>query len=357
MDERNQLLEGGFVAPAPREEQFGDLGGMLGNAAILMRFSPVQLLTTVSRFTAKGYWDMTSSARIGIVLLAIAQGLAGCGGSNAKSPSAPTVGPTAPSGAGSSATDPVTLADSGYVLDTAFKRLAGVRVDVVDGPQAGTSMITDASGQFPLTGTFARTDRFRVSKDGYITATQGFSTSSPEGKPWLIVYLQPLAPPVNIAGDYTLTFVADSACTHLPPEVRTRSYAATVTPGSSATGFVLAATGASFLNGLTGFGIGVAGDSLGLWLHGGHDPALVEQLAPNTYLAFSGVAAASVGSSPVSTISTAFDGWIDYCVMSKPMASGYNCGTSNITGEPIPAAAVTYTHCQSPNHRLTLTRR
>jgi len=38
VDERNQLLEGGFVALAPSEEQFGDLGGMLGNGAILMRF-------------------------------------------------------------------------------------------------------------------------------------------------------------------------------------------------------------------------------------------------------------------------------------------------------------------------------
>jgi len=300
---------------------------------------------------------MTSSARIGIVLLAIAQGAAGCGGSNTKSPLAPTVGPTLAIGAGGPATDPVTLADSGYVLDTAFKRLAGARVDVVDGPQAGTSMITDGSGQFPLTGAFARSNTFRVSKDGYITATEGFSTSSPEGKPWLIVYLRPLAPPVNIAGDYTLTFVADSACTDLPPEVRTRSYPATVVPASGPTSFVLAATGASFLNRLTGFDIGVAGNSLGLWLHGGHDPALVEQLAPNTYLAFSGVGAASVGSSTLSTLSTAFDGWIDYCVMPKPMASGYNCGTSNITGEPIPGAAIAYAHCQSSNHRLILTRR
>ena len=300
---------------------------------------------------------MTTSARIGIILLAIAPGLAGCGGSSPKSPAAPTVGLAMSSGAGSSATDPVTLADSGYVLDTAFKRLAGVRVDVVDGPQAGTSMISDADGQFPLTGSFARTNTFRASKDGYIAATQRFSTSVPGGKPWLIVYLQPLAPPVNIAGDYTLTFVADSACTELPPEVRTRSYAATVVPGSSSTDFVLAAKGASFLNGLMGFGIGVAGNSLGLWLHGGHDPTLVEQLAPNTYLAFSGMGAASVGSSTGATISTAFDGWIDYCVMSAPMTTGYNCGTSHFTGEPIPGAAVTYAHCQSPNHRLTLTRR
>ena len=38
MDERNQLLEGGFAALAPREKEFGDLGGMLANVAILTRF-------------------------------------------------------------------------------------------------------------------------------------------------------------------------------------------------------------------------------------------------------------------------------------------------------------------------------
>jgi hypothetical protein len=289
--------------------------------------------------------------------MAIALGLAGCGGSNSKSPSAPTAGPTVASGAGSSAADLLTLADSGYVLDTAFKRLAGVRVDVVDGPQAGASMISDAEGQFPLTGPFTRTNTFRLTKDGYVVATQGFSTSIPGGKPWLMVYLQPVTPSVNIAGNYTLTFVADSACSDLPPEVRTRSYAATIVPGASATRFALTATGAPFLDNLTGFDIGVAGQSLGLWLHGGHDPTLVERLAPNTYLAYSGVGAASVDSSTISTISTAFDGWIDYCAMPAPMGSGYNCGTSNFTGEPIPGAAVTYTHCQSSNHRLILTRR
>jgi hypothetical protein len=58
-------------------------------------------------------------------------------------------------------------------------------------------------------------------------------------------------------------------------------------------------------------------------------------------------------------ISTSFDGWIDYCVMPTPMHpdNGYNCGTSNTTGEPIPGAAVTYAHCESKAHRLTLTRR
>src|SRR6185369_11565517 len=100
--------------------------------------------------------------------------------------------------------------------------------------------------------------------------------------------------------------------------------------------FTLTASGASFLGNLNNFPIGVVGEYLDLWLHGGHDPALVEQLAPNTYLAFSGNATTSVGTSSPSSISTSLDGWIDYCVMKAPMGAIYNCGTSNTTGEPIP---------------------
>jgi hypothetical protein len=163
---------------------------------------------------------------------------------------------------------------------------------------------------------------------------------------------------VNIAGDYTVTFIADSACIDLPSAMRTRTYGATITPSSSpSSSFTLIASGVAFLGNLNNFPIGVVGDYLDLWLHGGHDPAVVEQLAPNTYLAFSGNATASVGTSPVSTISMPFDGWIDYCVLKAPMGSTYNCGTSNTTGEPIPGQATAYAHCESKNHQLILTRR
>jgi hypothetical protein len=254
--------------------------------------------------------------------------------------------------------DPVPL---GSVMDTAFRGIAGVRIEIVDGPQAGSSMTSDAAGQFSLTGPFVSTNTFRAVKDGYVTATQGFSTSTPGGRPWLYFYLQPVAAPVNIAGDYTLTFVADRGCTQLPSEVRTRTYTATITrasPTSPAnTSYELTITGAPLLERFRSFTIGVAGDSLGFWLHGGHDPPLVEQLAASTYLGYSGWAAARVGTSPVSTISTPFEGWIEYCVLRSAMSAPYNCGTSNWTGEPIPGLAVEYAHCESKDHQLILTRR
>ena len=40
--------------------------------------------------------------------------------------------------------------------------------------------------------------------------------------------LAPHGQSANIAGLYTLTFTADSACTNLPDEARTRTYAATI---------------------------------------------------------------------------------------------------------------------------------
>ncbi len=287
------------------------------------------------------------------IALLVSLGLAGCG-----SPSTPLSPSNAPSSS----------SIGGFVLDSAFRSVAGARVEVLDGPEAGISTTTDTAGQFSLTGTFDPTTRFRATGEGYVAATQTWSCSvgscpGPTGaRPWLGFYLAPLTTPVNIAGDYTLTFIADSACADLPAAARTRTYLATIaldakpnTPVN--TWFNVAVSGAPFLGRFNSFGIGVAGDYLGFWLHGGHDPPLVEQLAPNAYLAFSGNAAASVGSSGAATISTPFQGWIEYCELKSPMGATYNCGTSPFTGEPIPGLAVVYSHCQSENHQLILRRR
>ena len=292
--------------------------------------------------------------------LSLAVSMWACGGSGSSS------APTAPSAAGAVSQPGPAVADIfGYVLDTGYKAVAGARIEALDGPDAGASATADTTGQFTLSGTFDSATRFRATKDGYVAATQtwncsvGAGCSATGARPWLGFYLaSSVAPPVNIAGDYTVTFIADSACVDLPSEVRTRTYAATITPTSSpSSSFTLTASGAAFLANLNNFPIGVIENYVDLWLHGGHDPAVVEQLAPNTYLAFSGNATASVGMSPVSTISMPFHGWIDYCVLQTPMGAIYNCGTSNTTGEPIPGLATRYAHCESRNHQLILTRR
>ena len=258
-----------------------------------------------------------------VVALVLVPALAGCNASTSPSGPSPV----------SQASRPVTAIQlTGFVIDSGYRPLAGARVEVIHGPQAGTSAIADAAGQFSLTGEFDSTTAFRASADGYATATQPWSCSvgtcpGPTGaRPWLGFYLAPLAPPVDIAGHYTLTFVADPACSDVPTELHTRTYAATIVPEARTnvpanTSFALTVSGAPFLRTFDSFSIGVAGDYLGFFLHGGHDPPIVEEIAANTYLAFSGNASASLPSPAMSTISATFDGWINYCEMRRPWAA------------------------------------
>ena len=241
---------------------------------------------------------------------------------------------------------------SGYVSDTAFRAVAGARVDVVDGPQSGMSFVSDAVGQFSYVGTFTTPVTLRATKDGYIALTKTTQTSAPGGRPWVYFQLEVVAPPVNIAGNYTLTFIADSSCTSIPSELRTRNYPSTIAPVSNLlarpdTSLTLTAGGA-FLETYDSFPIGVAGDYVVLSVYNGEDFGLVERIGPGTYLGFYGESRTSIGTSPLSTISLAFDGAFDYCVL-EPGAGWFGACTSN--------RAVAHQQCQSKNHRLILTRR
>jgi hypothetical protein len=294
---------------------------------------------------------MTYRTRTAIVLVGLAQGFVGCDGSGSSS---------APSVVSQTGVQPAALVSgiSGFVMDTGFRALPGATIEVIDGPQAGTSTIADANGQFSLTGAFDATVRFRATKADYVTATQPWSCSVEtcpgpnNARPWLGFYLAPRAPSVNIAGSYTLTFVADAACADLPQEARTRTYAATIAPESKPnvpanSSFSVTVSGATFLANFDRFSIGVAEDYLGFWLDGGHNPPLIEQLAPNRLYAISGSASASVGRSTVSTISTSFDGWIEHCELKSALGRYYECSAT---------VAVTRARCESRNHRLILTR-
>ena len=53
---------------------------------------------------------------------------------------------------------------SGYVQDGAFRPLSGVTVQVVDGPQADASTLTDADGEFSFQGTFTAGTTLRATE-------------------------------------------------------------------------------------------------------------------------------------------------------------------------------------------------
>jgi len=290
-----------------------------------------------------------------IAVVLMSAGFAGCSGSDfARAPTAPSPSGSTPQAA-SNQEFPLQL--RGFITDTAYRALAGARIEVVDGPSAGVSAISDAQGQFVLSGRFNAATQFRASKEGHESRTQPWNCSVAQclgtnnAQPWLGFYLTVLEPTVNIAGDYTLTFIADSTCADLPDIARRRSYRATVTARpvdgrSTVPGFDLKADGAQFIGILDGFTIGAAGTRLSLWLHARHDPTIVEDLGENTYLGFSGTAEATVGTGGIIDINTAFDGWIEHLVVAAPLGAWY---------WPQPQVLSKAT-CDSSNHRITLTR-
>lgn len=294
---------------------------------------------------------MTNRTRTRMVLLVLAQALvvAACGDERRPgTPTAPTVVP------------PIIVGEliKGNVYDTAYRPLAGARVEVLDGPQANTSALTDGAGEFSLRGIFDETTRFRAAKDGHESATgtlQFCAACNPQRRMNFILGV--LTPPVNIAGNYALTYTAASTCSQLPDDMRTRTYAATIEPVAiegrpSNTLFKVITTGALFVPRLAydNFHIGVAGDYLSLSIGDLHGrPGLVEQVLPTTYVALGGEAAGPVESN-VSTISLPFDGFIDYCVTESAMVQyPYECSAPN--------AVVAHARCESKDHRITMTRR
>src|SRR6478752_9708762 len=137
---------------------------------------------------------MTLRLRTGIVCLVFVQGLVACGRSSA--PSAPSpVSPTAPQ-----PTPPPSSGITfmrGTVSDTAFRSLAGARVEVLDGPQAGMSTTTDSDGGFSFNGSFDVATRFRASKEGHVTDTETLQPFCARCNPnwWINFSLLDVAPP------------------------------------------------------------------------------------------------------------------------------------------------------------------
>ena len=298
---------------------------------------------------------MTLTMR-GLILLMIgALGAAGCDRSGTGgSPAAPSAfnQPPAPE-------QPLPTAGAGLagsVSDAAGRPLAGATVEAIEGADAGRSSVTDGAGEFRLGGTFGPTTRFRASKEGHAAMVEPLPPACNACNPhwWIHFSLESLAPHVDISGNYTLTFVAASACAAaLPDAARRRTYDATVArmPAAGAQPnprFAVTVGSPPALGDYRSFTVGVAGDYLGASLGDLHGtPGVAEQIAPDAQVGFGGSVTASVGVSELSTIAATFDGVIEYCELAT--ASGdYVCNT---------AAALRRARCESSDHRIILTRR
>jgi hypothetical protein len=282
----------------------------------------------------------------------------GCGPSSnptARSPvssaNAPPTGPANPQPPTSTG-----ILVAGTVSDTAWRRLVGATVEVVDGPDSGRSATVGANGEFRLAGNFDETSRFRATKDGHVASIRPLNPRCERCNPnfWIHFELAPDGPQVAMAGNYTLTFTAADTCVALPTEAKTRTYAVTIALTSvpnraENTAYELTVIGGAFLDNYRSGFLGVAGDYIAFGVGDWHGtPGVVEQLEANTYVGFDGAAYATVATPGAPAIATSFDGLIEYCESKSAMGSNYSCGASE---------AISRAQCRSTTHRLTLTRR
>jgi hypothetical protein len=283
------------------------------------------------------------SAKV-VVLLALMQVLAACD----RPPAGPSKVPDGSDGAanvpgvpGGPKTDPPTR---GFVGDPVFRAIPGARIEVLDGPDAGKWTTTDATGSFGLTVSVDQHTRFRATKAGYLdgTTTLALHPDAPAGYVWMV--LAPVAPPVNVAGDYTLTFIANSACATIPSELRTRTYAATIAPSNddpripAGTSFWANIHGVVAVPGRERLPVGVAGNVVAVLLGEDGWPYFAEQLSPTTYYAPDGLVVFEGAASPVDPLAADFYGWIAY-------------GSGSVINSPAALAV-----CGPMNHRLVMAR-
>ena len=266
----------------------------------------------------------------------------GCGDSKSPVQATPVLPAPAPG--------PVSVV--GQVNDTALRPLADVRVEVVDGPSAGVFATTDTVGHYELPGV-SEPFTLRATKDGYAPFT---TTRSMQYGPlyiWIVLALS--TPSVNLAGAYTLTLTADTACSGLPDAARSRTYTVSMTSmPNTPENYQAVLGGATFLSSEAGqFDVDVAGtyahfrfgdpwdDGDGAKREGSY---IIEEVAPSTYLGITGSAGLTVDGG--TTISSSFSGDMAYCVNPNPAAIvHYQCPV----GQPVV--------CYSTNHRLLLVRR
>ena len=234
---------------------------------------------------------------------------------------------------------------SGEVYDSASRSLSGVKVEVIDGPRSGTATTTDEAGRFSMPGPFIGVIQVTASKDGYVPATGTFAAHFRQ-----VFSLEPLGQSANVAGLYTLTLTADSACSDLPVEARVRTYSATIAPAfASRTRFRAAFTDGRFFSIHHGASVLTASDFASVVIsipeaNTYEWPGIVEELGETTYLAIEGRGG---GTFDGTGMTAAFDGSFQFCPLETAL-----------TGDRYGACpAGRSIQCDSKNHRLTLVRR
>jgi hypothetical protein len=213
------------------------------------------------------------------------------------------------------------------VSDTTWRPVADATVEILNLAGAPASAISNADGSVRFSGTFSGVITVRAAKEGFVSGTRSLdlqTVSPPTSAPYVQIFLESVTPSIDLSGDYTLTFVANSTC-DVPADIRMRTYAAKVTPNHIAgipehTQYRVTVDGTTtWCCGDKGqIGIGVAGDRVAVT--DDTSDQVLEHVQPFRYLEFSIWGETSV-TSPASPLS--FTGWLDYCDLKSDIVNTF----------------------------------
>jgi Carboxypeptidase regulatory-like domain len=221
-----------------------------------------------------------------------------------------------------------TVIVQGSVLDSGFA-LQGARVEVLSGIGAGKAATTDANGRYKLFGLLGSI-QMRASLDGYVSQTVDATASASKSVNFA---LTPTTPPIDLGGNWDLTFDASPSCTTLPDVARQRTYTAAIT--QTGTSLRVTLSGANFAPDTSfyyapgsvenQFRAHVVGNAIALTLntfnyYGTHYD-LAEIIADNTQLRIVGKGSGTITSS---TVSGTLDGYLAVFTSGSP-PSGVTC--------------------------------
>ena len=289
-------------------------------------------------------------ARLGGWILLAALVAACSGDDRTMVPTAPTVVPAPATAAPVSSVAFIRA----VIQDSAFRLLAGARLEVLDGASAGTTGVADGNGVVTVNGTFTSETHFRATHNGHESVTQRWSCSVPvcggNAQPWLNFQLRPDSPAIDLAGEYTLTITAGPSCSEIPHESRSRSHQVTLSPRVRAgtgdvLGYEVRLSSSTLLEVTRQFIVGVAGDFVRFGLASGHgdEPGLVERIGENRYVTYLGSAAGTASTRPAS-FTLPFDGVVSDVTLPTPL-------TSTAIG-----TIVSQSSCTASDHRFTFAR-
>jgi hypothetical protein len=256
----------------------------------------------------------------------------------------------------------------GWVFDTVNRPVPGARIDILDGPLAGTSTIAADRGAFEFVGTASGFVRLRGSHDGFEAATIATEWTAPGGsyQPIAGITLKTLAPALPIAlGSYTLTFISDrstatgrehASCTGFPADLRRRSYEASISKATTFDGFEVRFAGPTLMKDPGNFGFGfhlsVAGEFVGVELENGFGSGPTEAFPEFRYLMIAGTAPTSEpATSTESSLTIPFWGEFQYCQLTSGLAPANSC--SQVPGYQV----ITNYSCASRHDMMVFTKR